>query len=184
MALDDTERAPAPPSAAQPGLVPARRGGLTWGPLAILVFWLTIMGALYALMTQYLKPKPFSMTATGDLVIPKHRDGHFYVKGAVNGRAVSFLVDTGASTVVVSEAFARNAGIGDGISTVFKTANGDLRGRMVQDVPVSIGPIQVSGVRVGVGLEGGPDDEALLGQSLLSKFDVIVTKDQMILRPR
>ena len=175
MERDDTDRAHQ--QTAIPQRVARRSTGLTWGPMVV-------MGVLYFLMTQYLKPKPFSMTATGDLVIPKHRDGHFHVAGSVNGQVVSFLVDTGASLVFVSEAFARNADIAAGLPTVFKTANGDLRGRIVQDVPVTIGPIQVSGVRIGVGLVGGADDEALLGQSLLSKFDVTVSKDQMVLRPR
>jgi aspartyl protease family protein len=42
----------------------------------------------------------------------------------------------------------------------------------------------VSGVRLGIGLVGGELNDALLGQSFLSKFEVILTKDQMVLRPR
>ncbi len=158
--------------------------GLTWGPLAVVAFWMLVMGALYVAMDYYLKPKPVSITASGDLVIPKARDGHFYALGSVNGQSVTFMVDTGASLVTTSEEFARNAGVAAGIPTVFRTANGDLKGRIVHDVPVTLGPITVSGVRVGVGLVGGDADAALLGQSFLAKFDVMVTKDQMVLRPR
>lgn len=155
-----------------------------WGPLAIVAFWLVIMGALYAVMHRYLQPKPVTITASGDLVIPKSRDGHFYATGSVNGRPVTFMVDTGASLVTVSAPFAHGAGIGAGVPTVFKTANGDLEGRIVSDVPVTLGPIRVSGVRVGVGLVGGDANDALLGQSFLSKFDVLLSQEQMILRPR
>ena len=158
--------------------------GLKWGPFAVVAFWTLIMGALYIAMDYYLKPKPVSITALGDLVIPKARDGHFYALGSVNGQSVMFMVDTGASLVTVSEKFARNAGVAAGLPTVFRTANGDLKGRIVHDVPVTLGPITVSGVRVGVGLVGGDEDAALLGQSFLAKFDVMVTKDQMVLRPR
>ncbi len=181
MALDDSKVA-----AQQPpfGTDPEFAAGLKWGPLAIVAFWMVVMGVLYALMTQYLKPKPVTITATGDLVIPKARDGHFYAAGTVNGRAVVFMVDTGASLVAVSEAFARSAGVSEGVSTTFHTANGALPGRIVQDVPVTLGPIQVSGVRVGVGLVGGAEDQALLGQSFLSKFDITMSKEQMVLRPR
>lgn len=52
------------------------------------------------------------------------------------------------------------------------------------DVPVTLGPIRVSGVRVGVGLVGGAVDEALLGQSFLSQFNITLSQDQMTLRPR
>lgn len=46
--------------------------------------------------------------------------------------------------------------------------------------PVSI---TASGVRVGVGLVGGNVDEALLGQSFLSRFEVLLSPEQMTLRP-
>ena len=153
-----------------------------WGPLAIVAFWLLVMGVLYVAMSHYLKPKPVVITATGDLVIPKARDGHFYAAGSVNGQPVQFMVDTGASLVTVSEPFARAAGMDAGVPTVFKTANGDLAGRIVAGVPVALGPVQVSSVRVGVGLVGGEVADALLGQSFLSQFEVVLSKEQMVLR--
>lgn len=153
-----------------------------WWPLVIIAFWLLVMGVLYAAMSHYLKPKPVVITARGDLVIPKAPDGHFYATGTVNGRAVRFLVDTGASLVTVSAPFARAAGIAAGEPTVFRTANGDIPGRIVPDVPVALGPVQVSSVRIGVGLVGGQDNDALLGQSFLSRFEVVLTQANMVLR--
>jgi len=158
--------------------------GLKWGPFGIVVFWILVMGLLYVAMNHYLKPKPLVVTASGDLVIPRARDGHFYAAGAVNGRPVNFMVDTGASQVTVSEQFAREAGLPGGIATVFKTANGDMPGRIVTDVPVTLGPLDVSGVRVAVGFIGHDICDALLGQSFLSKFEVLLQQDQMTLRKR
>lgn len=183
-----TERASNEPSRSRSGRINgASQGlskGLKWAPLGIVIFWMVIMGSLYAVMTQYLKPKPVTVSASGDLIIPRARDGHFYASGSVNGKPVNFLVDTGASLVTVSEQFARTAGISTGVPTVFKTANGDLPGRIVSDVPVTIGPVNVSGVRVGVGLVGQETGDALLGQSFLSKFEIVLLKEQMILRKR
>ncbi len=181
MALEDSDVAPRQPLV---GASTDVSPGLKWGPLAIVAFWMVVMGVLYALMTQYLKPKPVTITAQGELIIPKARDGHFYAAGTVNGRAVMFMVDTGASIVAVSEAFARSAGVAGGVPTAFNTANGVLPGRIVMDVPVTVGPIQVSGVRVGVGIVSAEEDQALLGQSFLSKFDIAMTKEHMSLRPR
>ena len=158
--------------------------GLKWGPFGIVVFWMVIMGLLYVAMNHYLKPKPLVVTASGDLVIPRARDGHFYAAGAVNGKPVNFMVDTGASQVTISEQFAREAGLSGGVATVFKTANGDMPGRIVTDVPVTLGPLDVSGVRVAVGFIGHEVGDALLGQSFLSKFEVLLQKDQMTLRQR
>ena len=153
-----------------------------WGSTGIFVFWIAVMGLLYTAMNSYLKPAPVTVSSSGDLVIPRARDGHFYAAGLVNGKPVNFMVDTGASLVTVSEKFARSAGISNGIPTVFKTANGDLPGRIVIGIPVSLGPMRVSGVRLGVGLIGDNASDALLGQSFLSRFEVVLSKEQMILR--
>ena len=158
--------------------------GLKWAPLGIVMFWIVVMGLLYVAMTHYLKPKPVTVSASGELVIPRARDGHFYAAGSVNGKPVTFLVDTGASLVTVSEQFARVARISAGVPTVFKTANGDLSGRIVSDVPITIGPLSVSGVRIGVGLVGHEVSDALLGQSFLSKFEIVLSKEQMTLRKK
>jgi hypothetical protein len=50
----------------------------------ILIFWLAVLAVLYFGASQYLKPKPITINATGDLVIPRNRDGHFYADGFVN----------------------------------------------------------------------------------------------------
>jgi aspartyl protease family protein len=157
---------------------------LRWGPLAIVLFWLVVMAGLYALMNQVLKPAPLVVSATGELRIPRARDGHFYAAGQVNGQAVTFLVDTGASMVVVSEAFARSAGMAPGQPTTFRTASGDLRGRIVADMTVAVGPVSVSGIRVGVGLAGHEPGVALLGQNFLSRFEVVLSGDSMLLRTK
>lgn len=157
---------------------------LKWGPFGIVAVWLAVMGVLYLLSAQYLKPKAVAVLPGGVLVIPMAQDGHFYATGTVGGKPAQFLVDTGASMVTVSEAFAQQAGLVGGTPTVFKTANGDLQGRVLTDVPVSLGPAQVSAVRVGVGLVGGEPDEALLGQSFLNQFEITLADKQMTLRPK
>lgn len=158
--------------------------GLKWGPFRIAAVWLVVMGLLYLLMVQYLKPGQIKVMASGALVIPQDRDGHFYADGTVGGKPVRFLVDTGASMVVVSEALARQAGLGDGKPVVFKTANGDMQGRYLRDVTVAVGPVEVTGVRVGVGLVGGEPEEALLGQSFLNQFDITLSGQQMTLQAK
>ena len=156
--------------------------GLKWGPLGIVVFWIVIMGAVYGGIQHVMKPRQVTVSMTGDMTIARARDGHFYVSGLVAGQPVTFLVDTGASLVTVSQEFADAAGLDVGTPTRFHTANGVIDGRVVADVPVSIGPAAVSGVRVAVGLVGSGRDKALLGQSFLSRFQITMTRDEMVLR--
>ncbi|MHB8951059.1 MAG: retropepsin-like aspartic protease family protein [Rhodoferax sp.] len=154
------------------------------GLIPMMIFWCAVMGLLYVMMTHYLKPKQAQVMSNGDLVINRSRDGHFYTTGSINGREAKFMVDTGASLVSVSENFAQKALIHGGVPATFKTANGDRPGRIVEGVAVSVGPVSVTNVKVGVGLSGGHEDEGLLGQSFLSKFDITMSKNQMVLRSR
>ena len=154
------------------------------GLIPMLLFWCAVMGLLYLLMTHYLKPRQAQVMSNGDLVIKRSQDGHFYAAGMVNGVQASFMVDTGASLVTVTEELARKASLGAGVATTFKTANGNSQGRVVDGVGVSVGPVSVTNLRVGVGLRGHNTSDALLGQSFLSKFDIIMGKDQMVIRQR
>ena len=43
--------------------------GLKWGPFAIVAVWMAVMGVLYLLSVQYLKPKPVAVLPGGVLVI-------------------------------------------------------------------------------------------------------------------
>lgn len=154
------------------------------GLLPMMIFWCVVMGLLYLLMTHYLQPKQAQVLANGDLVISRSQDGHFYTTGHINDQEAQFMVDTGASLVSVSEAFARKARLHGGVPTTFKTANGDRPGRVVEGVGVSIGPVRVTNIKVGVGLSGGDENAVLLGQSFLSRFDITISKNQMVLRAR
>jgi aspartyl protease family protein len=158
------------------------------GALGIVVFWLALMGALYLAFDHFEQGRaagnqPYA-NEQGELVIPRGRDGHFRVQGQVNGQAVTFLVDTGASTVTVSEAFARRANLEGGQSVTFQTANGPLQGRVLRQVPVQAGHLGLNGTTVAVGLVGLDNDKALLGQSFLSRFDIQMLQGEMRLTPR
>jgi aspartyl protease family protein len=54
----------------------------------------------------------------------------------------------------------------------------------VEGLNVAIGPMSVTNVKVGVGLNLSDENDALLGQSFLSKFDITMTKNQMVLQAR
>ncbi len=156
---------------------------MRWGTLGILAFWLVVMAALYLVMEQVRQPRAAVQAADGTLVIPRGSDGHFHVAGSVNGQSVRFMVDTGASLVVVTDALAQRAGLDGGQVTQFRTANGVRSGRVVKAQSVAVRSFVVTGVSVGVGYSGDSFDDALLGQNFLQHFEVQLLRDRMVLRP-
>ena len=156
---------------------------LRWGTLGILAFWLVVMAGLYLVMDQVRAPRAAVVAADGAMVIPRGRDGHFRVAGSINGQPVLFMVDTGASVIAVTDALAQQAGLEGGEVTQFRTANGLRRGRVVVAQSVAVGPLRVSGLRVGTGYTGEASGDALLGQNFLQHFDVQMQRDRMVLRP-
>lgn len=154
------------------------------GLVPMVLFWLLVMGIVYALMHYVLAPKHPKANGLGEVVISRSTDGHFRTVGTVNGHETVFLIDTGASTVAVSDRFAAQASLHGGTPTVFNTANGPRPGRMIEGITVSVGPLQVHNTRVGVGISASPEQEALLGQSFLAHFNVIMNSEKMVISPR
>ena len=158
------------------------------GAVAVAAVWLLVAAVMY-LGFEYFeqsrrdKLQPYTL-GSGELVIPRQRDGHFHVKGEVNRQPVVFLIDTGASHVSVSQALADQAGLPAGSPITLNTANGQRPGQLVRGVPVRAGTLAFNQASVTVGLVGLPPDQALLGQSFLKHFDVEIGRDQMVLRTR
>ena len=158
------------------------------GAFAITAVWLAVAGVLYLVFdrmeqNRQASLKPYALSS-GDLVIPRQRDGHFHVEGEVNRQPVRFLVDTGASHVSVSQALAEQAGLPQGAPMTLSTANGTRPGQLVRGVPVRAGDLVLNDASISVGLSGLPTDPALLGQSFLKHFDVEIGRDTMVLRRR
>jgi aspartyl protease family protein len=126
-----------------------------------------------------------SYSADGGVIeIPRARDGHYYVTLEVNGAPVEFVVDTGASHVVLTKADAMRVGIDpdtlvyDGIAG---TANGEVPTASVRLDRVQLGDIVDTRVRASV--NGGEMDGSLLGMTYLQRFDKIeIGRGKLILR--
>jgi aspartyl protease family protein len=116
---------------------------------------------------------PGAMVQVSDRVIELRRggDGHFHAEIEVNGRPVQFVVDTGASDVVLSRADAERVGIDlSGLAFVgrARTANGTVATAPVRLGVVRLGDITDTDVRASV-TDGGLDG-SLLGMSYLDRF--------------
>jgi len=107
--------------------------------------------------------------------------GHFVVDGSVNGGAMRFLVDTGATLIALPARDATRLGVDyrKGQPGVTQTANGRTMGWRVKLDRVRIGEIELSGVDAVV-LEGGLEI-ALLGMSFLNRLEMKRDGQTMVL---
>lgn len=126
-----------------------------------------------------------SVLAGGRIEVPAAADGHFYLMAEVNGAPVRFVVDTGATHVVLTRADAARAGIDpDGLAYLgqARTANGIVRTAQVRLDSLSLGPVAMTDLRAVV--NDGEMDVSLLGMSLLNRFEAVeLRRDRLVLTP-
>jgi aspartyl protease family protein len=113
--------------------------------------------------------------STGGLTevkIRKRLDGHFTATTEVNGKSISMIVDTGASTIVLTPEDAKKAGI-DVSGLTYRvpviTANGRTVAARIRLNEVAIGPLDRKEVDALVA-QPGALTQSLLGMSFLSRL--------------
>jgi clan AA aspartic protease (TIGR02281 family) len=118
-----------------------------------------------------------SITVAGD------EGGHFLVEATVNGVGVTFLVDSGASAVVLSPEDARRAGYRASqlrFTGVASTANGDVRLAPVSLRELRVGQLSLRGLPAVV--NEAPMPVSLLGMTFLNRLEAWEAKrDRLVL---
>jgi aspartyl protease family protein len=130
---------------------------------------------------------PKRISATDPVTAPAPRelrrepDGHFYADARINGTTIHFLVDTGASVVVLTRADAQRAGIQ--LPAERSVAMG--AGGPIEVIPVMLDRVAVGGIEAR-GVQAAVADQlpvSLLGQSYLQRVgSVEIRGDTMVLR--
>jgi aspartyl protease family protein len=119
----------------------------------------------------------------GSIEVPQAEDGHYYLTVMINGTGVPFMVDTGASGMVLSATDAGRLGI-DPESLRFlgqaSTANGVVRTAGVTLPLVELGQFRNEGFRAYV--TEGELDQSLLGMDYLGQFRMEFDGGKLILR--
>ncbi len=120
---------------------------------------------------------------SGEIRVPRAGDGHYYLTLQINGTAVQFMADTGASNVVLAEQDARRLGI-DPDTLMYlgqaRTANGTVRTARVTLPETSLGGYTDQNVSAWV--NEGELDISLLGMDYLGRFRIEIDRGEMILR--
>lgn len=118
------------------------------------------------------------------IVLSAGPGGHYIASGAINGHAVQFMVDTGATSVSLSQADARRMGIKfqNGPVAMASTANGKVPVHRVKLDAVRVGDVVVQGVEAVI--MPGEMGHILLGNSFLSRFQMKTDNQVMTLERR
>lgn len=159
------------------------------GKIMTALGWLLALGVLTYGFSEYLarerNPNRAVQSRTHDggieVRLQQNRFGHYYVGGYINGEAVEFVVDTGATQVSVPAHLADRLKLRAGPPVPVGTANGTVTVYLTRLDEVRVGDIAVRDVKAHLnpGMDG---DEILLGMSFLRELEFTQRGDTLTLR--
>ena len=116
-----------------------------------------------------------------EVTLQRNKFGHYVSSGKLNGQAVTFMLDTGATGVAIPDHIARALKIKRGRAYSVQTANGIATSFATRLDTVSVGEITLRNVDAGIapGLTG---DEVLLGMSFLRHIEFTQRGDTLVLK--
>lgn len=116
-----------------------------------------------------------------EVALKRNRMGHYVASGTINGEAVVFLLDTGATGVAIPEHLARRLNLPRGRAFITNTANGRTRSYQTRLGEVAIGDIRLKNVDAAI-TPGLSMDEVLLGMSFLKYIEFTQRGNTLTLR--
>ena len=115
----------------------------------------------------------------GVIELPREANGHYYLTAQINGVQIRFVVDTGATGIVLSQSDATRAGLSpDQLAYIHtaNTANGTVRIAPVVLETFDVDGLQDQNLRAYV--NEGELEGSLLGMSYLRRYEkIIITRD-------
>ena len=151
--------------------------------LKMALTWVAIFGAMFVLFLFKDEGREVWRRATAEISgdagqvdgttmrLRREEDGHYWVRAAVNGAPVRFMIDSGATTTTLSQESARSANVAPsaGFPVLVETANGTVELQRARIETLAIGTIVQKDAGVLIGSEGLGDTN-LLGMSFLSSL--------------
>lgn len=165
---------------------PNRRTGF-WMLLISLAFGLGVLTLFFdSLLDNRDNPNRNPISQTGNdgsvtVQLQRNPQGHYLVSGLINGTDANFLLDTGATDVVMSEQLAQQASLERGYPVRAMTANGEVVVYSAIVDALEIGGIVLNEVRASINpaMRG---NTVLLGMSALQHIEFTQRGDLLTLR--
>jgi len=136
------------------------------GAIAVVGLWGDIQDDLFTNQTRF--------DDQGTITVPRDRSGHYFLTLDVNGASLDFIIDTGATDIVLNQADAAAAGLDPSNLSYFGraiTANGEVRTALVRLDTVVIGPHTDTNVPAVV--NDADLEQSLLGMGYLQRWGKI-----------
>lgn len=158
------------------------------GWIMITAGWILALGLLTIFFNNILErqnnPKQqinlSKITGKKELVLERNRLGHYTASGTINGKPVTFLLDTGATLVSVPANQGPALGLIPGAYGKAITANGEIETRLTTIETLTIGPFKLNKVRAAIN-PGMNDNQVLLGMSALKQLEFTQSGKTLIL---
>jgi clan AA aspartic protease (TIGR02281 family) len=117
----------------------------------------------------------------GEFIIKQNRNGSYFLEGAINGKALTFVIDTGASFVSLPSSVAHGARISCKDKVDMQTANGPIKGCIATIQKLNFGPFFIKDVMAVI----APNlSQPLLGMNVLQQFKMAQENGEMRLSTR
>lgn len=140
--------------------------------LKVLTVWLLLGTVLFLAFNEIERRRDLPRFNFSDGVVEIHRaaDGHYHWPGQINGHAVDFLVDTGATRSTMSRALAERLELKTGGRVRTTTANGIVQGAEAQVTVELRGGMSAHRLKMVVLPSLG--EHPLLGMDMLGKLNL------------
>jgi aspartyl protease family protein len=116
-----------------------------------------------------------------EVLLASSRQGHYIAGGKINGEEVTFLLDTGATSVAVPVNVAQRLGLQAGAAITINTANGRAMAHRTRLQRLQLGDIVLTDVDALIAPGMGGDD-VLLGMSALKQLEFTQRGGTLMLR--
>jgi len=152
----------------------------TFSKVTIAIIWIVLLTATTLLFNKVLdginnpnQQLTLSINENGqkELVLQRNKYGHYLATGDINGHAVDFLLDTGATLVAIPEHIATQLNLVKGRQFQSQTANGNSLSYSTTIAKLSLGDLVMTNVPASIS-SGMKFDEVLLGMSFLKHLHI------------
>ncbi|MFT4960573.1 MAG: aspartyl protease family protein [Paracoccaceae bacterium] len=155
---------------------------LAWG-----LIFLGVIAAvgLWDDISQTVRPRQSALGAQGQVSVPRSPDGHYYLQLNVNDQPIEFMIDTGATDIVLTQSDAARIGLNLNDLNYYgraMTANGEVRTAPVQLESVALGKVTDRNITAWV--NQGDLRQSLLGMAYLQRWSHIEISNNALILTR